>query len=148
MFWYLALMSALLLSQSGSSSSQSGECVRVASNGRLARGATFVSPLPLGLELRIKPGLVVSAANVCCYADGWDITVGPAGRSDDYLWMVSPPYQTAPHRKIGAGYGLSNEESVQIEREFRFVLRQPDYERAIHIAVTDPAGPEKQAELA
>src|SRR6185503_9397918 len=64
-------------------------------------------------------------------SEAWDISVGPVGDTAlDYLWVVSPPLRTAPHRMIGAGYGLSARDSARIERPLRFVLTRADYDAA------------------
>ena len=48
----------------------------------------------------------------------------------DYLWLVSPPLQSAPHRQIAAGYGLTARQSAVIPRPLRFVLTKADYDAA------------------
>jgi len=93
------------------------DCVQFQSPTRLAAGTPFRAALLRGLELRLS--------------EGWDISVGPVGDvAADYLWVVSPPLRTAPHRMIGAGYGLSARESAQLERPLRFVLTRADYDAA------------------
>jgi hypothetical protein len=60
------------------------------------------------------------------------IAVGPrSAPEDDYLWIVSPPLQTAPHRFIYPSYGLSPDASARIDRSFHFVLGQPDYDKVL-----------------
>jgi hypothetical protein len=49
----------------------------------------------------------------------------------DYLWLVSPPLQSAPHRVIGRGYGESARSSARIERPLRFVTTRADYDAAL-----------------
>ena len=107
------------------------DCISVASSDRVPGGQSVYRDLPRGLEFRLA-------------ADGgrrpdddewnyWDISVGPAGdRSTDYMWISSPPWPTAPHRVIGAGYGLSARDSVRYPgaRQFRFVLNAADYAEA------------------
>jgi len=93
------------------------DCVQFQSPARLAAGTPFRAALLRGLEFRLS--------------DAWDISVGPVGDTAlDYLWVVSPPLRTAPHRMIGAGYGLSARDSARIERPLRFVLTRADYDAA------------------
>jgi hypothetical protein len=93
------------------------DCVQFQSPTRLAAGTPFRAALLRGLEFRLS--------------DGWDISVGPAGEATvDYLWVVSPPLRTAPHRMIGPGYGLTARESAGIDRPLRFVLTRADYDAA------------------
>ena len=105
-------------SQAGRESYTAGtDCVQFQSPSRLAAGTPFRAALLRGLELRLS--------------EGWDISVGPVGDvAADYLWVVSPPLRTAPHRMIGPGYGLSARDSARIERPLRFVLTRADYDAA------------------
>ena len=48
---------------------------------------------------------------------------------------------------IGNSYGYRAKESVQIERNLRFVLTEQDYQQALQIVETQPAGPEKMGRL-
>ncbi|MCU0251868.1 MAG: hypothetical protein MUE61_16835 [Vicinamibacterales bacterium] len=118
------------------------ECVTFASHGRLQHGLDFSVPLPRGLELRLS-----SERAVDDLSDSWDILVKEALGTEDFLWVVSPPFRTAPHRMIGAGYGLTARESVQIQRDLRFVLNRAAYEAAVKIVETEPAGTAKMAAL-
>jgi hypothetical protein len=103
------------------------ECVRLEIE-RLDAGQPYSSPLPRGLEFR----LVVSRDAGL----GWRISVGPTDDAiADYLAPVSPPYQSAPHLTIGAGYGVTAADSVRLTpREFRFVLNSRDMQLAWEIA--------------
>jgi hypothetical protein len=93
------------------------DCVQFQSPARLAAGTPFRAALLRGLEFRLS--------------SSWDISVRPIGQAAlDYLWLVSPPLQTAPHRMIGPGYGLSAQDSARIERPLRFVLTRADYDAA------------------
>jgi hypothetical protein len=95
----------------------STDCVLFQSPTRLAAGTPFRTALLRGLEFRLSAG--------------WDISVGPAEEPTmDYLWVVSPPLRTAPHRMIGPGYGMTARESARIERPLRFVLTRADYDAA------------------
>ena len=105
------------------------DCVQFQSPTRLAAGTPFRAALLRGLEFRLS--------------DNWDISVGPVGNTGlDYLWVVSPPLRTAPHRMIGAGYGLSARDSARIERPLRFVLTRADYDAA-RAAIDDTRSPEQ-----
>ena len=87
-------------------------CVTLVSKGRLIYHTPFVAELTAGLELRLR-----------LEADfGWRITVGRPGGMVDYMWVVSPPFRTAPHVQLGPVYGLSARESMAFVRELRFVL--------------------------
>jgi len=113
-------------------------CVKFSSPGRLSAGTLFKLPVAPDLELRLRPD----------GDSGWQVTVGPRrGGSADYLWVVSPPFQTAPHRVIGAAYGVTARQSAQLERRFRFVLNAADYETARKIVNTEQAGETKLATL-
>ncbi|HEV3484445.1 MAG TPA: hypothetical protein VG106_03490, partial [Vicinamibacterales bacterium] len=97
-------------------------CVTFESSGRLRRGASFRKGVSPGLEFRLtarKDGV-----------PGWYISVGPVDEAEDYLWLVSPPLQTAPHLVVGPAYGLSAHESATLTpRRFRFVLTRVEYDR-------------------
>lgn len=97
-------------------------CVTFATPGRLSAGQSFNAPIGRDLEFRL------SADNRV-----WLIRVGPAGTMLDYLWVVSPPFQTAPHRQIGEGYSLTASQSARLSRirRFRFVTSAEAYERAV-----------------
>ena len=118
------------------------ECVTFTSHGRLPHGRGFSAPLPRGLELRLRPEPAVDDLSF-----SWDILVNQPFGTEDYLWVVSPPFRTAPHRIIGGGYGLTAQESVQIQRDFRFVLNKAAYEEAVRIVETEPASSAKETAL-
>jgi len=107
----------------------SEDCVRFSSHGRLPMGKSYVASLPRGLKLRLAED----------GAFGWNISVEPAnGSGENYAWVVTPPFQTAPHMKIGPGYNLTARQSVRIERVYRFVLSQDDYRSAVQAADREP----------
>ncbi len=96
------------------------ECVSFRSPKRLVAGAAFRVGLLHGLELRLSPG-----------PGEWGISVGPVAEPEvDYLWVVSPPLRTAPHRTIGAAYGVTARQSVQMWRPLRFVVTRADHDAA------------------
>jgi hypothetical protein len=85
-------------------------------------GESFSAPIGRGLQARLTP------------ADRgvWRIDVGPGGAMTDYLWVVSPPLQTAPHLLIGDGYGVPAWQSVRTTpRRFQFVTNESEYEAAL-----------------
>ena len=66
------------------------QCRTFGSAGRLQQNEVFMAPLSHGLEFRLVPQ----------GHDGWRIVVNPvAHQAVDYVWPVSPPYQTAPQLK-------------------------------------------------
>jgi hypothetical protein len=107
-----------------------GECVRFGAK-ELRAGASFTYPLPAELEFRLP-----------YEGNGWSISVGPRGdRAADFLAPVSPPFRAAPHRVIGAGFGVSAQNSVQVTpRVLRFVLTRRDAQAARDIAFGAFAG--------
>jgi hypothetical protein len=108
------------------------ECVEFASPPQWRPGIVFRATLPRGLELRV---------------DG-DIKVGPVSEPRrDYLWLVSPPLQTAPQRIIGGGYNLTAEQSVKIPRSLHFVVTEADYQRMFRVVATGPPANLYEAEL-
>ena len=93
------------------------DCVQIHSPSKLSAGSTLRRPIGRGLEFRLSKD--------------WNISVGPvADRTLDYLWMVSPPLQNAPHRMFGKGYGLTAPESAKLNRSLHFVLNRTDYDAA------------------
>lgn len=97
-------------------------CVEFATEDRLNAGESFTASLERALEFRLRAS---DQTNL------WLIRVGPQNSPDDYLWIASPPFQTAPHLQIGAGYGLTAEQSVSMTpRRLRFVTSDDAYERA------------------
>ena len=97
-------------------------CVEFATEDQLEAGASFTAPLDGELEFRLKG----SERNGV-----WDIRVGPRNSPYDYLWIASPPFQTAPHLRIGSGYGLTAEQSVSMSpRRLRFVTSDDAFVRA------------------
>jgi hypothetical protein len=137
----ILVLGLLLVEQRPPTSAARQNCVEFSSNGRLDSGKSFVTKLPLGLELTLEEDGDA----------GWDIRVGrPEDSGYDYVWVVTPPFQTAPHRKIGPGYGRTARESVAIERKLSFVLNDTDYAAALDVvrgirAIS--ASPERIAEL-
>jgi hypothetical protein len=96
-------------------------CVVFATPAKLAAGESFTKPIGHGLEVRLK-------------ADGprwWHISVGPIDSPEDYLWVVSPPLQTAPHLQIGEGYNVTALQSARLSpRHFRFVTSAREFKDA------------------
>ena len=97
------------------------ECVDFATPAKLAAGQSFSKAIGHGLEFRLAWDR----------GHAWNISVGPIGSRDDYLWVVSPPTHTAPHLVIGAAYNLTAVESAALSpRRFRFVTSAQEYEDA------------------
>lgn len=115
----------LPLSRGTADISQGVDCVSFKTPGRLAAGQSFTAPIGRGLEIRL----------IGESRGAWSITAGPSGTSDDYLWVVSPPFRTAPHRMIGSGYGIQAVESARLSpRRFRFVTSPREYNDARQLA--------------
>jgi hypothetical protein len=126
-----------LASRQVAPSADGQDCVAFSSGGRLGYGTSFVARLPRGLELRFRPD-----------GDfGWSIAVGRPGGTLDYMWVVSPPFQTAPQRQIGPVHGLTARESASFERRLRFVLTDAEYNAALKNVRDDVAASEKMAKI-
>jgi hypothetical protein len=104
------------------------ECVSL--DERLAFGARLTLPLPRGLELRVEPE----------GDGGWRIAAGLPGQPEDFIWPVSPPFRTAPHRSIGPVYGLTPAQSAELPRNLRFVLTIEDYRRLTDLIAQNDRG--------
>lgn len=63
------------------------------------------------------------------------------------MWVVTPPFQTAPQRMIGAGYNVTAKQSAQIPRELRFVLNERGYALAALLYELEPASQRKRAKI-
>jgi hypothetical protein len=113
------------------------ECVDISSRGRLRSDSEFAGRLPRGLELHLSPGEIA----------GWDLSITRKGSRDDFMWVVTPPFRTAPQRMIGAGYGMTAAQSVQFDRELRFVLNQRDYNAALKVYESELASESKMAKF-
>jgi len=109
----------------------SKRCISVASGERVSRGESLHREFPGGLELRLNAYELTSPPSGV-NANAWTIEVGPSNDPrTDYMWIVTPPWGTAPHRIVGAGYNTSTRESLMFSpRDFRFVLNASDYEQA------------------
>jgi hypothetical protein len=116
--------SGLLFAALSTAAEPDRECVQFGAK-QLRPGASFTQPLPSGLEFRLTYA-----------ANGWSIGVGPvADGQADFLAPVSPPFRAAPHRVIGAAFGVTAEDSVRFSpRSFRFVLNARDAQIARDIA--------------
>jgi hypothetical protein len=114
----------LLLAVLGAPVEADRECVQFGAK-QLRVGTSFTYPLPGGLEFRLP------------YRDGgWAIVVGPREDAEaDFLAPVSPPFRSAPHRVIGAGFGVTPADSVRVSpRILRFVLSRRDAQAARDMA--------------
>jgi hypothetical protein len=115
----VAFVGALL---SGTAEPPSAHCVRFSSPPRIAAGTDFRVQLPRHLEVRLEPN----------GQGGWHIKVVGQGKTD-FVWVVSPPFQTAPQLVIGAAYGVTAQQSAEMERWLRFVPTRAEYERALKV---------------
>lgn len=107
-------------------------CLTFQSQSRLPAGKAFATPVPDGLEFRLVPDRDY----------GWSITVvDPSRPQVDYLWVVSPPYQTAPQRQIGAGYNHTARQSASMPRELFYVLSAEDHKTMFDLLAVRPAPP-------
>jgi hypothetical protein len=118
----IAVVTFVASALSGNFSAQPADahCVRFAAPPRIAAGTDFRRSLPRHLELLLEPN----------GQGGWYIKVVEQGTKADLVWVVSPPFQTAPQLVIGAAYGLTSQQSAQMERWLRFVPTATEYERA------------------
>jgi hypothetical protein len=115
------LVVAVTVAQGGATQPARMDCTPFASRERLTEGTDFRLALPKGLFFHLRAQ----------GAFGWGITVRTRDGKDDFVWVVSPPVQTAPHLQIGPVYGLTARESAHFERSIRFVLTPEDYQRAL-----------------
>jgi hypothetical protein len=91
-------------------------CVQKTISGSVARGETFTAPINKTLEFRL-----VSDHN----GGGWFIWVGSA--NEDYVWVVTPPYQSDNGSTVGPAYGHTAREAVRnTPRRFAFVFNSSD----------------------
>lgn len=111
-------------SGSGDGAARALECATFES-ARIQAGESFSAPIGRGLAVRLTP----------TEGGAWRITVAPDGdRDTDYLWVVSPPLQTAPHLLIGNGYGVPAWQSVRTTpRRFQFVTTEEEYDDALDL---------------
>ncbi|MGA7990477.1 MAG: hypothetical protein WCC53_03495 [Thermoanaerobaculia bacterium] len=113
------------------------ECVTFKTPTRLLAGHSFAQAIGRGMEVRLRSRQGAAWA-------AWGIEVGPVGTTTDYLWIASPPFQTAPHRQIGNGYDFTARDSVALSpRRLRFVTSAAEYDHAI--ALADRAGRDASA---
>jgi hypothetical protein len=110
----------LLLAVLGAPVEPDRECAQFGAK-QLRAGASFIYPLPAGLEFRLPYD-----------GGGWAIVVGPRDDPEaDFLAPASPPFRSAPHRFIGPGFGVTAEDSVRVSpRALKFVLSRRDAQAA------------------
>jgi hypothetical protein len=126
MMFAFSLVIPLLLAAATVGARARADCVTFRSTERLPAETAFSVRLPHRLSLRLVPqrkhGPMLSGV--------WKIEVNPPEGITDFIWPVSPPFQTAPHLYIGETYGWTAQESVGVERQLRFVVDENDYEAA------------------
>jgi hypothetical protein len=105
-------------------SSTAWTCIDFASDGPLKPGTAFQYPLPGGLQFRLTPEENPALTQ-------WYLSVVPQEGTPDFLWIASPPWQTAPQLAVGATYGLNLRESLATGRSLQFVLNASDYAEAL-----------------
>jgi hypothetical protein len=88
---------------------------------RLPSGESFTAAIGKELEFRLRAEP----------RGRWIITLGPTGAMRDYIGIVSPPFETAPHLLIGAGYETAKESVMRSPRRFQFVTTPQEYEDAV-----------------
>jgi hypothetical protein len=101
-------------------------CVSFAS-GRVQADQSFIHPIGGGLEFRLSAERGGRGA--------WHLAVGPVATVDDYLWVVSPPFRSAPHLWLGAAWHVTATQSAQhTPRYLRFVTSRARYKDAAAFA--------------
>lgn len=100
--------------------SRATQCVKFERAEKLMAGQSFSFDLPGGFRFDL------TASD----EGAWDIAVvDPKTPDVDYMWVVSPPYQTAPQRSIAASYGQTATENASFTRELHFVLNAKDHQK-------------------
>lgn len=116
----LILIAVTLAAGAGQAAERSRptECVKIERSEKLMAGQSFSFGLPGGFRFDL------TASD----EGAWDIAVvDPKTPDVDYMWVVSPPYQTAPQRMIAASYGQTAAENASFTRQLRFVLTAHDH---------------------
>lgn len=101
-------------------------CEKVSFTTTLTAGANFSRSIgPLVFEIR--------AAEDKASCDGWFFSLeGPAGH--DFIYPVNPPLRFNPSWTLGCSYGLSAKQGLELKRNLRFILSEPDYDRIMPLA--------------
>ncbi len=59
---------------------------------------------------------------------GWDFRLEDTA-GHDFIYPVNPPLRFNASQTLGRGYGESAKQSLNLDRELRFLLRRSDYDR-------------------
>jgi hypothetical protein len=101
-----------------------GRCIHITFSGEVSGDKNFDRPFgPLRFRLNSEQAL-----------GGWWIEVAPAveanSGNDEYVWVITPPYQFGNIRYLDTSYGTPAEDAVKGPRDFNFVLDQGQFHRA------------------
>ena len=137
--------------------SAQSHCKSSSFTAEIKSGETFNRALGDGLSLVLLPS--PDPSNPIGYPEQWTIYVhdrklqhrNPNIDDADYIYPVNPPLRGNPSQIVGAVYGLTVKESLEIQRDLFFLLNPQDYEKmnALTIAALWPytvAEPEKTSE--
>ena len=116
---------ASVASVAAQSASSTGACRRIVVTGKLSPGDRFERTIGGGLIFRLDPEALGPDGKV----NGWRITLGPRGNSDDYIYPVNPPLRFNGVQTLGASYGDDTKTSLGHPHEMRFLLDAADYKR-------------------
>lgn len=106
-------------------SAPSTVCRQIVVTGQLASGEALEKRIGGGLVFRIAPEKPDRDGK----ANGWEITLGPSGTDDDYIYPVTPPLRFNGVQTLGPSYGDDAKASLGHTHEMRFVLDSADYKR-------------------
>lgn len=130
-------------------------CKSASFTAEIKSGETFNRALGDGLSLVLLPS--PDPSNPVGYPEQWTIYVQKFSNHNyeadgpDYIYPVNPPLRGNPSQIIGAVYGLTVKESLELRRSLFFLLNPQDYEKmkALTVAALWPytvAEPEKTSE--
>jgi hypothetical protein len=104
-----------------------GRCIQLTFSGEVSAAKNFDRPFGL-LRFRLNSQEASS---------GWWIEVMPAEQtnsgSDEYVWVVTPPYHFGNARYLDTSYGARAEDAVKGPRDFNFALDQQQFHRAAEL---------------
>ena len=121
--------SAVLLALIAGVTASSSDAKLIRFSGEVARDHEFRRPIGHGLVFALvsdksEPGAI----------SGWTITIAPEAKQDhadsnDFAWVVMPPYRSSNSRYLSTTYGTTAKEAVGWSpRDFNFVLNCHDYQ--------------------
>lgn len=109
--------------------------------GEVKRGEDFRRPFGRDLMFWLSPNPDET---------GWTIEVCEIVETfcwNDFVWMVSPPFRSYNDRLLDTTYGFTATQAIERSpREFRFVLRREDYDRArwLHQQLNESRPPDER----